>query len=228
MHAAIAGTWILITRIVVHRQRGPNAVRWRVDRKAKGPWHDSDDGIKITAEVNSTPDDRLVGGELRLPQRVTDENHSRSRFLFIRSESAAKFRTDSERRDQIPGHYLRIHAQRPLLSRQNVGTVVIGNQMFERVVLRAPIKEIGIAYVIGLRIVRVKRLRLDEPLRLIVGQRPQHDCIDHAEDRRIGADPQRKRDHGNSREAGILAQLPQSVAKILYQVGEHVSRPSYS
>src|SRR5580658_7397439 len=96
MHAPIAGAWILIIRIIVHRQRGPNAVRWRTDRKPEGPWHDSDDGIKITAEANCTPDDRLVGGELRLPQRVADENHSRSKFLFIRSESAAEFRTDPE------------------------------------------------------------------------------------------------------------------------------------
>src|SRR6202044_268469 len=89
MHATIAGAWILIIRIVVHRQRGPNAVRWRVDRKAERPWHDSDDGIKITAETNCTPDDRLVGGELRLPQLEPDENHSRYKLLFIRRESAA-------------------------------------------------------------------------------------------------------------------------------------------
>src|SRR6516225_6354620 len=58
---------------------------------------------------------------------------------------------------------------------------------------------------------------LHQPLRLLHAQHAQHDGVDHAEDGGIGSDAERQRDHGHSREAGIAAQLPQTVANILQE-----------
>src|SRR5262249_2245414 len=50
--------------------------------------------------------------------------------------------------------------------------------------------------------------------------------VNEAEDRRVGPNPEREREHGHRREARTLAQSPQSVAEILHHVFNppHASR----
>ena len=55
----------------------------------------------------------------------------------------------------------------------------------------------------------------DQPLRVAVRQRPQQHGVNHAEDRRRGADAQRERQQGDGREAGTACQKPQAVPEIL-------------
>jgi hypothetical protein len=42
----------------------------------------------------------------------------------------------------------------------------------------------------------------DDPVRIRVRQRPQHDGVDQREDRRVDADAERERQHGRGGEAG--------------------------
>ena len=55
---------------------------------------------------------------------------------------------------------------------------------------------------------------LDELLRIRDRQLVQHDGIEQAEDRGIGADAERQREHCHSREAGIAAHQPESVSQV--------------
>ena len=60
----------------------------------------------------------------------------------------------------------------------------------------------------------------DQALGLMERQRLQQHAVHHAEDRRIGADPQREREGGQRREAGLLPQHARGVAQILPEIGE--------
>ncbi len=50
-----------------------------------------------------------------------------------------------------------------------------------------------------------------------MGQRLEQDAVDHAEDRGVGADAERKGDDGDHGEQGLMAQRTQRVAKVLSQ-----------
>ena len=58
-------------------------------------------------------------------------------------------------------------------------------------------------------------MQLDEPFAVLVGQRPQQHAIDDAENRRVGADPERHRDDDHERETGIAAQAANAVTDVL-------------
>src|ERR1700691_2190365 len=58
---------------------------------------------------------------------------------------------------------------------------------------------------------------LDQAVLMRVGQRLQKNGIDDAEDRRVGADSQRKGKNGDHRKAAAPVQLPQCVTNVLTQ-----------
>jgi len=64
-------------------------------------------------------------------------------------------------------------------------------------------------------IVLLSRVDLDEARGLPDRQRMQKDGVDNREDRRVGADAQRQRDHRYQGEAGALPQHPHSALDIL-------------
>jgi hypothetical protein len=61
----------------------------------------------------------------------------------------------------------------------------------------------------------------DQPLGLPHRQLAQHQGVDHAEDRAIGADPQRQADHHHGHQPRAAPQRAQSVAQIEDQVAQH-------
>ena len=65
-----------------------------------------------------------------------------------------------------------------------------------------------------------------EPFRVVVRQRPQHDGVDHTEYSRIRADAESERDYDDGRKARALAQLANSVSKIM-QRAVHGVPPTY-
>jgi hypothetical protein len=52
------------------------------------------------------------------------------------------------------------------------------------------------------------------------GHGPQHDGVDQAEDRGVGADSQSQREDGDGEETGAAAQRSQRIAQVLRQIGE--------
>jgi hypothetical protein len=55
----------------------------------------------------------------------------------------------------------------------------------------------------------------DQPVGFLIGQRPQQYDVDESENRGIGPDTERQRQHGDSGEAGVLGQHSQAVADVL-------------
>ena len=62
----------------------------------------------------------------------------------------------------------------------------------------------------------------DEALGLMEWQRLQQHAVHHAEDRSIGADPQREGDGRHSCEARLLPQHARGIAQVLEETGEHM------
>ena len=62
----------------------------------------------------------------------------------------------------------------------------------------------------------IRKLARDElkPLRLQVGQRPKNHAVHDAEDRAIGPNPQRQREHHDGRETGLPAQGAEGVKQV--------------
>ena len=81
-----------------------------------------------------------------------------------------------------------------------------------RLQMRPPRLQMRLERLLGLR--RMWWLLL-ETLGLVVGKWAQHDGIDYAEHCGIRADAQCQSDYGNRCEAWVLAQLSESVTKIL-------------
>ena len=63
----------------------------------------------------------------------------------------------------------------------------------------------------------VRRLppQQNELLRMSHRQRLEENGVDEAENRRVGPNAERQRQHGHDRESGILGQHPQAVSKVL-------------
>src|SRR5581483_9728705 len=118
---------------------------------------------------------------------MTDQDDARSALFFLLKKAASKLRTYSQSRQKIPRGYLRVDLNRAIEASHCVLSVVVGNQMFECVVLGSPVHEIGITAIEGFEIVGFYRLCIDQRLRLGVGQRMQHDSIDHAEYGSVGS-----------------------------------------
>ncbi len=57
---------------------------------------------------------------------------------------------------------------------------------------------------------------VDQLLRLLVVERLEHDAVDDAEDRAVGADAQRDGDDGDDRVSRRAAELPQTVPEVLH------------
>src|SRR5262249_33896999 len=167
------------------------------------------------AQVDRPANDGLVARKLRGPQVVADQNDARAPFFFLRSEAASEFGLYAKRREKIPGDDLGVDLDRPVEAGQSELVVVVGNQAFEGVILRAPVEEIGIADSAWLRVVAVNRLRLNQSLRLVVRQRPKHDRVDHAEYGRVSANAQGQGQHRDQSKSRILAELPQGVTQVL-------------
>ena len=63
----------------------------------------------------------------------------------------------------------------------------------------------------------------DELLGIFVGQGPQQNGVDDAENRAVRANPERQRQHRNGSESRIFGQHPQAVTYILSKISNHVA-----
>src|SRR3954451_5055053 len=102
---------------------------------------------------------------------MTDQNNLGSLLFLIGSESTSKLRAYSKCRKQVPRSDLAIQLDGPIETGEYKQRIVVRNQVFERVVLRSPVEEIGIRSGSGLRIMRIDGFRLHQPLWMVVGQR---------------------------------------------------------
>jgi hypothetical protein len=185
-------------------------------RRSHGRRHHADHGIKLVVKAKGTPEDRGVLLKNALPKPIADYSQRRPTDLVFRiGKSAAQFRCQADNlekisRDKGGADVLRLttgnSAEIARLASRN-------GEMLENGIVASPIEVVGK----GNRSVRsaAEFIQRHDAAGVWIWQRLQKDRIDDAEDRRICADPERKRQHGDESEARRLAQLAQGVTKIV-------------
>src|ERR1700751_767937 len=123
-----------IAGVVIHRERGPKAVRRSREREPERPRHHSYDCVDFATEAHSATHDRFVAAELRVPKGMADQNDPRPCLFFVRRKSAAEFWLYAERGKKIPGHNLTLQLHCAIESSQRETTVVIRDQVLECVI----------------------------------------------------------------------------------------------
>ena len=96
----------MVRRIIIHRKRHPCCVVRHLDGKPKQGRHHPDYRKRLSAQRDRPANHREVRGELRNPQRMTDQNVVRALFLLLGQESAPQFRRDAKHGQQIPRNHL--------------------------------------------------------------------------------------------------------------------------
>ena len=100
-----------------------------------------------------------------------------------------------------------VDEHRLIINRERRRSVRIGGHRFERVVLVAPVGEIGIGGVVqATTAAPVDREDHDQPIGILERQRPEERRIDQAEDGAVRADAERERQDRRGGEAGVLAE----------------------
>ncbi len=211
-----------VRRIETKRQPDSNALVIDVESRR----HDADDGAFHAVDENLCADDRPLG-ERAYPQLVRehdDERPVRSRLLL--REYMPSRRCDTERREQVGRHDRRRDALRRFVGADVDGARVEGADVVERVVALSKLDE--------LRAVDRKLIepQLREPAadqnelaRARIRQRPKQHAVDDAEDRGVGADAERQREHGDDREAGRARQSANRVARVLRELVQPLAAP---
>ena len=185
--------------------------------RAKLPGHDPDDLDGRVAESNRPADDPALAGESLLPQP----------WLMTTARGEATKSADSKVRPMsgaVPSSSKKPGPTRPTsmraaswLAERVAGELRpnVGGHRLELPALGLPVAEVQVRRAVGKVLPDVLRPHDRDAIRLAVGQVAQDDRPQHAEDRGVGADPQRERQHRDRGEARRARQRAQAISKVL-------------
>ena len=189
-------------------------------------WQHADDRVGIVVEPNAPSEHGRVPPEAPRPEAVGDHRQLRvtGHFVCLR-EHAANLRLDAEQREVIRAGE---DALDPLglvdVSQIRVGRPEPGD-------LLKDVRATAVGEELRHRHADVARARLDVVARdadelagVTKGERPEQDPIRHAEDRNVGADAERQRQHGHRRESWRAAERADRVPGIEHQARHRGSR----
>ena len=204
----------------VHGERGPHL---RAEGELEGGGHDAHDFVLTGVEFDGLPDGIGVAGVAGGPQAVTeDDDVVFTGLVFAGGPGAPDLGRDAEEVEEIGGGG---EGERMLGAAFGGEVDVVGpieeGHVLEGGVLGLPIEEVGAGEGVfagrGFGFVEA-----DELLRMAVGEGPEEDCVDDAEDGGIGADSDGQRDGGNESESPGVPQVAEAVLEV-EQEGPHVS-----
>ena len=183
--------------------------------------HHADHGVRLAVERERASEDRAIAAELRMPERVRQDDHaSAAGVILVRAEHAAERGRGAEQREEIGGHLFAQDLHGFPGSREGAGHAGVAREALER--LGEPV-----VFEVGRRDAKARRRRaarrrhlrqLHEPIGVRVGQRPEQHAIDNAEHGSVGADAERDRQDGHRGEAGRPPERAQGVSDL---VDEH-------
>ena len=140
----------------------------------------------------------------RLPEAMADDDGGlRVGTRFVRGEGPAGFRRDAENAEEAVAHRAPLGKARLAAAEDRRRIAAVGRHRVEARRSVAPVDEVRMRYARGAA-ARVALAERDDAGGLAVRQRPQQHAVDDAEDRGVGADAERQRDHGDEREGGTL------------------------
>ena len=173
------------------------------------------------------PTTRGFRAEAPHPQPVAQHHHRVApRLVLVRAERPAEHGGQAVHLEVLVAHARAPHALRLAVVREVVGLRVVRRQRLERA--RLPLHREVVADRHRARAAAERRRHVVEPVRLGERQRPQHDRVQHAVDRRGRPDAQRERGDGHEREHGPRGHLPHGVGRVAPHVGQppaHLQAP---
>ena len=181
--------------------------------------HHANDRDRTAMKCNRAPNNLRVAVKGAVPQTIADDRERRrARFVFVFAVGPAELRLEADRVEEICG---RERNGDPLrLTPGNVaemeGFEAGQREMLKRSAVAPPIDVIrqrdrGICSVDDF-------VQVNEPIRLRIGQRPEQDVVDDAEDGAVRADAEREGEHGDDGEARRFAELAESEAEIVHGI----------
>ena len=212
---------------VALRRRAERARRGRhVDVDAVGivrhVRHHADDGVRPVVHLEHLADDVRVAAEPGGPVVVAEHEHRLGALVVVGiGEGAADERPDAEHveevvRDHAGGHPVGLAAPQQI----EVHLVEL-HQAVQAGELLAVVVELLDRDAEVLLVGQRRGVADDhQPLAVGVRQRREEHAVHHAEDRRVGADAEAQREHGDRGVAGRLPQGAGGVAHVLHAVVE--------
>ena len=195
-------------------QRSPARLNWGY---AKAGWHDADDRDGGVVEDQRASNHRRVRAESGLPQGVAQHNHvvCAAGPVAVAKVSPDQW-LDPQEREGVWGDAVSLEPCGAVDTSQVGDQITVGRDGLERTRRVAPLDPVGRLDVETHRVgAQVPAQREDDAVRVAIGQRSHQQRVHGAEDRRVGTDAEGERQHGDRREARILAQDPQAVTQIL-------------
>jgi hypothetical protein len=187
-------------------------VRERVDgqeqlglaREAETGRQDADDDMAHAFDVQGTAHGIGAPAEVVLPDAVTDHHRGRAADgVLLGRKVAPELKAHTQGAEEAVGDPLARHAFRPRRSDDDRVLRPVAGHVPEAGAHAPPVQEVQVGHrrVAGFLGVLQQDYEL---IRLAEGQRAQHDRVHHAEDRRVGADPEREGQDHEGGEARLL------------------------
>ena len=175
--------------------------------------------------LESLPHDRRIAAQAVHPEPIAQHQHRLgARLVLAGAEGAASQRAHAEHVEEVRGDDAGLDPAGLALPQENEGHGVVLDQRLHGaaplpVVGQLQGRELGVDHAAERR----RLAEVHQALPVLVGQRPQQDAADHAEDRGVGADAERQGEHGDEGEAGALAERAQGEAEVVQQTGHEGS-----
>jgi hypothetical protein len=166
---------------------------------------------------DAAADDVAARSEAAPPQPVAQHHHPPAlRMVVLPPEVAPQRRAHAEHREVVPAHAHRRHALGLVALREGRGPQADRRHRFEAARAVAQVLERGEPEVRRPPIAAPVAQR-HQPLRRVVGQRPQQRRVHQVEDRRVPADAEGEGQRRGQREAGSTTQGARAIAQVLEQ-----------
>ena len=200
--------------------RHEDVVVFRIERHRR---QDADDGVRPIVEAVGPADDRRIAPERLEPVGVAQHDHAlRLRPVVVGAKRASVQRTDAQRVEVRGRDDARAQAFGLGAAVEDEPHLVILDDVLERAGPLAVVGELapgesGVDFVLA----RNLRLEHQDAIAAVVGQRFQHDAVDDAEDRRVGADAERHRHQDRASEPAVSREHAHGDAKVLRERVQH-------
>ena len=187
------------------------------ERKVESGRGHADHFMRHGVDQDRPPEDAVVAAKSPLPETMADDHTAVTpRGLFGRGERATERRLHPERVEEIGGDTKAGDALGFLAGREVHLPPVERSQLIEDIGLFLPVGEVGWRH----RLLLVEgelrpSLRNEhEPVDVGDRERPEDQRVDHLEDRRVGAEPERQRQDDERGEPGPLQQQADGVVRV--------------
>jgi hypothetical protein len=195
-------------------------------RKPNDRGRNPDDLERLAVDPRHAADDTRISRVLPPPEAVADDGDAVTAVgPLVLGEAAPEPGRYAEHREEGGRDASTLEPDRTGPGLHAEVGIVVGGDSLDRPLRRGELAEVGRRRRKGLRIDRrVHRPDRHQPVRIGIGQRPDDDRIEHADDRRGGADAEGEGERRSGREPRVPAQRASREAEVLPQHIQPMSR----